>query len=230
MTGQKILVVEDDATLLGVLKYNLEKDGFQVITAEDGVKAVEEARAQLPSLIILDIMLPQLNGYEVCRILRNEMTVPVLMLTAKVSEVDKVVGLELGADDYVTKPFSISELMARIRALLRRGMLLKENGEVTSTLKSGNLELDIGRHRATLNDNKVELSPKEFDLLAYLMKYRGRVYNRDFLLKQIWGYEYAGDSRTVDVHMRWLRKKIEIDPDHPQRLVTVRGVGYKFEE
>jgi DNA-binding response OmpR family regulator len=234
MANQRILVVEDDTTLLDVLKYNLEKEGFEVITAGDGVKALEEARAEQPSAIILDIMLPNMDGYEVCRILRSEMTVPVLMLTAKAGEIDKVVGLEIGADDYMTKPFSTRELMARVRALLRRSVITretaKENVEVVPALKSGNLELDISRHEARIDNRNIDLSPKEFDLLSYLMKHKGKVYNRDFLLKQIWGYEYSGDSRTIDVHIRWLRKKIEIDPDHPERIITLRGVGYKFEQ
>jgi DNA-binding response OmpR family regulator len=233
MANQRILVVEDDTTLLDVLKYNLEKEGFEVVTAGDGVKALEQARAEQPSMMILDIMLPNMDGYEVCRILRGEMTIPILMLTAKAGEIDKVVGLELGADDYMTKPFSTRELMARVRALLRRSTITKQVDDKTETppvLKSGNLELDISRHETSIDNNSIELSPKEFDLLSYLMKHKGKVYNRDFLLKQIWGYEYSGDSRTIDVHIRWLRKKIEVDPDHPQRLITLRGVGYKFEQ
>jgi DNA-binding response OmpR family regulator len=234
MANQKILIVEDDTTLLDVLKYNLEKEGFEVVTAGDGVKALEEARAEQPSMIILDIMLPNMDGYEVCRIVRSEMTVPILMLTAKAGEIDKVVGLEIGADDYMTKPFSTRELMARIRALLRRSVITRETTEedveTVPTLKSGNLELDISRHEARVDNRNIDLSPKEFDLLAYLMKHKGKVYNRDFLLKQIWDYEYSGDSRTIDVHIRWLRKKIEIDPDHPERIITLRGVGYKFEQ
>jgi DNA-binding response OmpR family regulator len=234
MANQKILIVEDDTTLLDVLKYNLEKEGFEVVTAGDGVKALEEVRAEQPSMIILDIMLPNMDGYEVCRIVRSEMTVPILMLTAKAGEIDKVVGLEIGADDYMTKPFSTRELMARIRALLRRSVITRETTEedveTVPTLKSGNLELDISRHEARVDNRNIDLSPKEFDLLAYLMKHKGKVYNRDFLLKQIWDYEYSGDSRTIDVHIRWLRKKIEIDPDHPERIITLRGVGYKFEQ
>lgn len=234
MANQRILVVEDDTTLLDILKYNLEKEGFEVVIAIDGVKALEEARAQQPSMMILDIMLPNMDGYEVCRILRGEMTVPILMLTAKAGEIDKVVGLELGADDYMTKPFSIRELMARVRALLRRSSMTKEKPEDKAggplVLESGNLELDISRHEAIIDGEKIDLSPKEFELLAYLMKNTGKVYSRDFLLKQIWGYEYYGDSRTIDVHLRWLRKKIEVDPDHPRRLITLRGVGYKFEK
>ena len=233
MANQRILVVEDDTTLLDILKYNLEKEGFEVLIADDGVKALEAARAQQPSLMILDIMLPQMDGYEVCRILRSEMTVPILMLTAKASEIDKVVGLELGADDYMTKPFSIRELMARVRALLRRSSLTGETAEKEETpalLKSGNLELDISRHEISLGGRKLELSPKEFELLVFLIKNKGKVYSRQFLLKEIWGYEYYGDSRTIDVHIRWLRKKIEVDPDHPERIITLRGFGYKFEQ
>ena len=232
MAVHKILVVEDDTTLQDILKYNLEKEGFEVVTVGDGVKALEKSRAEKPSIIILDIMLPNMDGYEVCRILRSEMTVPVLMLTAKAGEIDKVVGLELGADDYMTKPFSVRELIARVRALLRRSSMTGETIEIkeSATLKSGNMEVNIDRHEASIDGNKLELSPKEFELLAYLIKHKGKVYSREFLLKEIWGYDYYGDSRTIDVHMRWLRKKIEVDPDHPRRLITLRGIGYKFEQ
>lgn len=233
MIKDKVLIVEDDATLLDVLTYNLKKEGFEVTTAADGVKALEEARKQRPALIILDIMLPLMDGYEVCRIIRSEMSVPIIMLTAKATEIDKVVGLELGADDYITKPFSTRELMARIRALLRRSKhgdkATDSDKDSTMILKSGNIVLDIARHKVTIGNYDMEFSPKEFELLAFLMKHQGKVYSRDFLLKQIWGYEYTGDSRTIDVHMRWLRKKIEVNPNRPQHLITLRGVGYKFE-
>jgi two-component system OmpR family response regulator len=234
MAGNKVLVVEDDETLLEVLKYNLNKEGYTVISALDGAKAVEVARVEKPELIVLDIMLPELNGYEVCRILRKETTVPILMLTARTDEVDKVVGLELGADDYLTKPFSMRELIARIRAMLRRVEMMKpetkpQKGEPASPVKAGEIEIDIMRHEVINRGQVIELSPKEFDLLTFLIENRGHVFTRDFLLEKIWGYEYTGDSRTVDVHIRWLRQKLERNPAVPDHIKTVRGVGYKFE-
>ena len=234
MTGSKVLVVEDDRTLLDVLKYNLAREGYGVVTATDGARAVELARSEHPALIVLDIMLPSLDGFEVCRILRREMTVPILMLTAKAEEIDKVVGLEIGADDYMTKPFSMRELLARIRAMLRRTEMMKQemlsSKEVApSVVRAGELELDPARHRVSSGGSILGLSPKEFDLLALLMSNPGRAFSRDYLLDRVWGYDYAGETRTVDVHVRWLRKKIEADPAHPHHLLTVRGVGYKFE-
>ena len=234
MAGNKILVVEDDATLLEVLKYNLNKEGYNVVGATDGSTAIEVARTEKPELIVLDIMLPELNGYEVCRILRKEMTVPILMLTAKTDEVDKVVGLELGADDYLTKPFSMRELIARIRAMLRRiemmgSEITTQKEETARPIKAGEIEIDIVRHEVTRQGHVIELSPKEFDLLAFLAKHCGQVFSRDHLLETVWGYEYAGDSRTVDVHIRWLRQKLEGNPAEPEHIKTVRGVGYKFE-
>ena len=234
MESRKILVVEDDKTLLDVLKYNLVKEGYDAVTATDGAQALEVARSEEPELVILDIMLPKLSGFEVCRILRREMTVPILMLTAKVDEIDKIVGLEIGADDYVTKPFSMRELLARIRAMLRRSDMLKLETSsvkevVPSVIRTGDIEVDIACHKVIYNSSVVDLSPKEFDLLALLMKNGGQVFSRDRLLNEIWGYDYIGDTRTVDVHIRWLRQRIEVDPARPRHLLTVRGVGYKFE-
>jgi len=226
MVNGKILIVEDDRTLLNVLKYNLTKEGYSVVTAVDGVEALEVARRDKPDFIILDIMLPKMSGFEVCRILRKEMTVPILMLTAKTEEIDKVVGLEIGADDYMTKPFSMRELLARIRAMLRR---VEMQVPTTGTLKLGDIEIDISRHTITKGGNILSLTPKEFDLLAFLAKNKGLVFSRDQLLEKIWGYDYPGDTRTVDVHIRWLREKLEDNPAKPKRLVTVRGVGYKLE-
>jgi len=232
MASSRIMIVEDDQTLLGVLKYNLAKDGYGVVTAIDGAQALEVARSEKPELIVLDIMLPKLDGFEVCRILRREMTVPILMLTAKTEEIDKVVGLELGADDYMTKPFSMREFLARIRAMLRRTEMMKQeiasSKEVKpSVVKVGSLEIDPVRHQVSLSGSLLDLSPKEFDLLAFLASNQARVFSRDYLLEKVWGYDYAGDTRTVDVHIRWLRQKIEVDPAHPRHLLTVRGVGYK---
>ena len=234
MTGRKVFVVEDDKTLIDVLKYNLTKEGYEVITAVDGVQALEVARSEKPDLIILDIMLPKLDGFEVCRILRKEMIVPILMLTAKIEEIDKVVGLEIGADDYMTKPFSLRELLARVRAMLRRAEMMKqeslsEEKDMPPAIKVGDLRIDFARHQASLGDSILDLSPKEFEILALLVKNRKRVFTRDYLLEKVWGYDYTGDTRTVDVHIRWLRQKFEADPAHPQHLLTVRGVGYKFE-
>ena len=229
MTGNKILVVEDDRTLLDVLKYNLTKEGYSVVTSTDGAHALEIAHSQRPDLIVLDVMLPELNGFEVCRVLRKDMTVPILMLTAKGEEVDKVVGLEIGADDYMTKPFSMRELLARIRAMLRRARITRSEPVEGAVVNIGNLGIDIARRRATLGGGLLDLTQKEFDLLAFLAGNRGLVFSREQLLEKVWGYDYAGGTRTVDVHVRWLREKIETDPANPERLITVRGVGYKLE-
>ena len=230
MATTKILIVEDDPNLLATLKYNLRKESYDVVTAVDGIEALEVARREKPGLIVLDVMLPKLNGFEVCRILRKEMTVPILMLTAKNEEVDKIVGLEIGADDYMTKPFSMRELLARIGAMLRRIEMAKTQpvGDKI-TVKINDLEIDSARHQAFLRGLELELSPKEFDLLAFLAKNKGLVFNREQLLEKVWGYDFAGDTRTIDVHIRWLRQKIESDPAKPKRLVTVRGTGYKLE-
>jgi two-component system OmpR family response regulator len=230
MANDKILVVEDDLNLLETIRYNLRKEDYHVVFATDGEQALEVARKERPALIILDIMLPKISGFEVCRILRKEMTVPILMLTAKVDETDKIVGLEIGADDYMTKPFSMRELLARIRALLRRTKLVKEPLPVeTHLLKIDNLEIDIAKHRASLSGKTLELSPKEFDLLAFLTKNQGLVFSREQLLEKVWGYDFAGDTRTVDVHIRWLRQKIEEDAARPRHIITIRGTGYKLE-
>jgi two-component system OmpR family response regulator len=191
---------------------------------------LEVARSARPELIVLDIMLPELNGFEVCRILRREMAVPILMLTAKNEEVDKIVGLEIGADDYMTKPFSMRELLARIRAMFRRAEMAEWKPASKETLvRVNDLEVDIARRRATLGSSMLNLTPKEFDLLVLLARNRGLVFSREQLLEKVWGYDYAGDTRTVDVHIRWLREKIEVDPGKPKRLITVRSVGYKLE-
>ena len=224
--SKKILLVEDDETLLGVLKYNLGKEGYQVATSTDGANALEVFRKFTPDMVVLDIMLPGLDGFEVCRILRKESSVPVLMLTAKTQEVDKVIGLELGADDYMTKPFSIRELSARIKAILRRS---ETPVETSDKLVSGDLVVDLKEHKVKLSDKEIELSPKEFDLLAFMMRHKKRVFSRSYLLDKVWSYDFEGDERTVDVHIRWLRQKIETDPSQPKRLLTVRGSGYKFE-
>lgn len=224
---KKILIVDDEPTLVATLRYNLQSEGYSVESALDGESAVETARNIHPDLIILDIMLPGLDGLQVCRILRRDTQAPILLLTAKVDEVDKVVGLELGADDYVTKPFSMRELMARVRALLRRaGAAESAVGEV---IESGDLAVDAAARTASRNGQPLTLKPKEFELLQHFMSHRGRAFSREELLSAIWGYDVAGDTRTVDVHISWLRHKIEDTPAKPTRLITVRGVGYRFE-
>lgn len=238
--GARILVVEDEVSLLETLEYNLRREGYEVVTAADGRDAMQAAREKRPDLILLDIMLPGLDGLEVCRRLRKEMATPVIMLTARADEIDKVVGLEVGADDYMTKPFGMRELLARVRALLRRSRLneeLLEDGSQTSAGKSdrssrytfGNLTLDAIRHQAFLSQEPLELKPKEYDLLLFLIQHRGMVVSRDLILERVWGWTYGGGTRTVDVHIRWLREKIEDDPSAPARIMTVRGVGYRFE-
>ncbi|MBM4457550.1 MAG: response regulator transcription factor [Chloroflexi bacterium] len=220
-----ILLVDDEPTLLETLAWNLQNAGYRIITARDGASALEQAQATSPDLVVLDLMLPELDGLTVCRSLRQVSDVPILVLTARTGELDKIVGLESGADDYMTKPFSLGELQARIRALLRRTRPDRTGEEVAS----GNLRLDLVSRRATLADEDLTLSPKEFSLLVELMRHRGAVLSRDLLLTRVWGYDFYGDTRTVDVHVRWLREKIEQDPANPQRISTVRGIGYRFE-
>lgn len=228
MTNHSVLVVEDEENLVEALRYNLEHEGYAVLTAPDGGSGLETARAALPDLVILDVMLPNLNGLEVCRILRRETDVPILMLTAKGEEIDRVVGLEIGADDYVTKPFSMRELMARVRAMLRRPRKTA-SARMAEPLRSGSLAVDVDAHQASLNGEELRLKPREFDLLALFMRNPGRAFTRDQILEQLWGHDYIGDVRTVDVHVRWLREKIEANPSTPARIITIRGVGYRFE-
>ncbi|MEJ5313700.1 MULTISPECIES: response regulator transcription factor [Anaerolinea] len=236
--AEKILVVEDERALQETLEYNLKRQGYEVKVAGDGILALDLARQFQPDVILLDVMLPGMDGFELCRRLRNEMNTPVLMLTARTEEIDRVVGLEVGADDYMTKPFSMRELLARVKAMLRRVRMIREEVQKSEEsaekeggkrLVSGNLELDLVRREVRVNDVVVAVKPKEFDLLHFFMKHRGQVLSRDYLLKELWGWDYFGDSRTVDVHIRWLREKIEPDPSHPIRIVTVRGAGYRFE-
>jgi two-component system OmpR family response regulator len=229
MKTRTVLVVEDDKALSEVLKYNLTKEGYNVVTAFDGSQALELARRERPDLILLDIMLPELDGFEVCRILRKEMNVPIVMLTAKGDEIDRVVGLEIGADDYVTKPFSMRELLARLRAMFRRVEAVELKPTATEALISVNgIEIDTARRKVSVGGSTVNLKAKEFDLLAFLGRNKGIVFSREQLLEKVWGYDYPGSTRTVDVHIRWLREKIEADPAKPKYLITVRGVGYKL--
>jgi len=224
---KKILVVDDEPTLVATLRYNLEREGYEVVTAADGESGLSAARDTRPDVIVLDLMLPGLDGLGVCRILRREMTAPILMLTAKTEEVDKVVGLELGADDYVTKPFSMRELLARVRALVRRAEM--PAAALSEILTEGDLRIDLRGRQASRGGQPLPLKPREFDLLAFFLRNHGRAFTRDQLLNEIWGFDFAGDTRTVDVHIRWLREKIEDEPAKPTRLITVRGVGYRFE-
>jgi DNA-binding response OmpR family regulator len=247
--AQKILVVDDEAVLVETIAYNLEQSGYQVVTVADGSSALEAAHSEAPDLIILDIMLPGIDGLEVCRQLRREQqtaTTPIIMLTAKGDEIDKVVGLEVGADDYVTKPFGRRELLARVRALLRRSVLPasqsvrvedeERNGKKAQSVETrsqrmlvaGPLSIDLAGRRINCRGQDMELQPKQFELLTYLVRNRGTVLTRDQLLHNVWGYDYAGDTRTVDVHVRWLREKLEEDPANPKMIQTVRGVGYVF--
>ena len=224
---QTILLVEDDATLAEALKYNLEREGYQVLSASDGMTALEMARREAPDILVLDVMLPRLDGFSVCRMLRKESSIPILMLTARQDEVDRIAGLELGADDYLTKPFSVGELLARIRAILRRSD--RQPTTERDALIIGGIKLDTGSRRAWREDTELQLSQKEFDLLTCLMRNRGLALSRDVLLERVWGGDYVGDGRTVDVHIRWLREKIETDPSSPAYVQTVRGIGYRFD-
>ncbi len=232
--AEKILVVEDEISLQETLAYNLKREGYFVATVGDGESALITARQMNPDLIVLDIMLPVMDGFEVCRMLRQEMNVPILMLTARDDEIDRVIGLEMGADDYITKPFSMREFLARVKAHIRRVRLIREeiDSEVSlgkEIIQLGNLTLNLTRREVSLDDQALSLKPKEFDLLLYLARHRGQVLSRDTILEQVWGWEFTGGSRTVDVHIRWLREKIEDDPAAPLRIVTVRGTGYRFE-
>ena len=236
--SEKILVVDDEISLQETLAYNLKKQGYDVKTIGDGAEAIELAREWSPELIILDVMLPGLDGFEICRILRQEMTTPILMLTARDDEIDRVVGLEVGADDYLAKPFSMRELIARVKALLRRVRLIREEAAISEgedgkpkaeVLEFDNLILDMVRHEIKINDRVVAFKPKEYELLTLFAQHQGQVLSREMILERVWGWDFIGDSRTVDVHVRWLREKIEQNPANPRRIITVRGAGYRFE-
>lgn len=222
--SKKILIVEDEKKLVGILKGYLEQAGFVVASASDGAHALAVFRHENPALVLLDLNLPGMDGLDVCRAIRKESAAPVIMVTARVEETDRLIGLELGADDYIVKPFSLGELLARLRAVLRRG-----RREPETKLQAGDLTLDLVGHRASRARQLLNLSPKEFDLLAELIRHKGAVLTRDLLLQRVWGFDFSGDTRTVDVHIRWLREKIEDDPANPRRIETVRGLGYRFE-
>lgn len=226
----KVIIIEDEVTLARNLAEKLRGDGFNVITAADGEDGLDKIRSERPDLIILDIMLPRLDGLSICRIVRHDAStahIPIIMLTARGTEVDKIVGLESGADDYIVKPFSLGEFLARVRAVMRRA---PGHPVPQDELVATDLRLSLTGRRLFKGEDEIKLSNKEFDLLAELMRNRGAVLSRDLILAKVWGYDYFMDKRTVDVHVRWLREKIEDDPSDPRRIVTVRGVGYRFEE
>ena len=223
-----ILIVEDDDTVREALSAGLESEGYEVILSDNGLDGLKQAKEEGPDLILLDLMLPEMDGLSVCRALRRDSDVPIIMLTARGTEMDKIVGLETGADDYVVKPFSLGELLARIRSLLRRTKNDKQENQMQLT--SGDISLDLTSRRVSKDDAEVHLTQKEFNLLAELIRNKGAVLSRDLLLEKVWGYSYVGNTHSVDVHISWLREKIELDPSKPVRIVTVRGVGYRFEE
>jgi len=225
---QSVLVIEDEDTLLEALRYNLSNEGYQVSVAPEGNEGLALARELQPDLVILDVMLPGLDGFQLCRILRGESDVPIMMLTARVEEIDRVVGLELGADDYVVKPFSMREFLARVRGMLRRSRQAAD-GTNRGSVSAGDLELDLNSHTVRRAGAPLELKPREYALLSLMMTNTGKAYTRHEILDRVWGQDYIGDTRTVDVHIRWLREKIEPDPGNPQRLITIRGVGYRFQ-
>ena len=228
----RILVVDDEPNLVDSLQYSLRAEGYEVATAKDGEEALAKARDLLPDLIILDLMIPIINGRDVCRIIRKESNVPILMLTAKDSEIDRIVGLEIGADDYITKPFSMRELMARIHGVLRRvtwGRNATLDSESDSKVLSTNrISINTESHEVLISGTLISLKPKEYELLVFLMLNKGKVLSRDQILNAVWGYDFYGDTRTVDVHIRWLRQKIEENPSSPLDINTVRGVGYQL--
>jgi two-component system response regulator RegX3 len=224
----RILVVEDERALADTIRYNLEREGFSVSVAPDGRSALERFGAESPALVVLDLMLPELSGLDVCRAIRADSDVPIIIVTAKDSEADKVAGLELGADDYVTKPFSVRELISRVRANLRRSRGLSPSQQADERLEGGPVAMDVPRHEVTVRGEVVGFPPKEFELLEAFLRRKGRLLTRDFLIEEVWGPGYFGDTKTLDVHVKRLRRKIEKDPHRPVHLTTVRGLGYKF--
>ncbi|MEX1271772.1 MAG: response regulator transcription factor [Acidimicrobiia bacterium] len=224
----RVLIVEDEPSLVESISYALELEGYEVLSAVTGRDGVEQARVGNPSVVLLDVMLPESSGLDVCRKIRATSDVPIIMLTARDSEADKVAGLELGADDYVTKPFSMRELMARVRAQIRRSSRTGTFAENNEILRGASIEIDIDAHEVRVDGRQVELRPKEFELLESLMRRKNRLATRDTLIDDVWGPSYFGDTKTLDVHIKRIRQKIEEDPARPTRVVTVRGLGYKF--
>lgn len=227
--ADKVLLVDDEESIVESIEYALNQEGFEVVSAHNGQEALQKVQLEKPNLIVLDLMLPELSGLEVCRILRRERNeTPIIMLTAKGEEIDRVIGLEVGADDYLVKPFSLRELIARIRALLRRSKISDTDDTQPQTHQYEDLEMNLTEHKVTVRGKQVELSPKEFKILAMLMSAPNKVFSREELLEQVWGLDFYGDTKTVDVHIRWLREKIEKDPSNPQYVQTVRGFGYRL--
>lgn len=226
--SKKILIVDDERNIVDILKFNLKKEGFTTIEAYDGEEALEMGLNQKPDLILLDVMLPKMDGFTVCRKLRERISIPILMLTAKEEEVDKVLGLELGADDYITKPFSPRELMARVKANLRRTVVEEPTKKGGQILKCGSLHIDIDRYEIKRDEAVIELTLREFELVKFLALQQDQIFSRESLLEKVWGYEYYGDVRTVDVTVRRLREKLEREPSSPEFIMTKRGVGYYF--
>lgn len=224
----KILVVDDELPIVEAVSYNLQKEGYTVLTASDAEQCLEVVRSESPDIIILDVMLPSASGFDVCRMLRKQSNVPIIMLTARAEETDRVVGLELGADDYITKPFSIRELLARVKTVLRRASSSEQPLRSSDITEIGDLRIDPARYEVSIGTQVVNLSPKEFELLRFLATHPGLVFSRQVLLDRVWGTEAFVEERTVDVHIRWIREKIEQNPSQPVRILTVRGVGYKF--
>jgi two-component system response regulator RegX3 len=226
-TGARILLVEDEESLADSVRYNLEREGYRVVIASDGRTAVDRFRSERPALVILDLMIPEVSGLDVCRLIRQESDVPIIIVTAKDSEAEKVTGLELGADDYVTKPFSVRELVSRVRAHLRRSNMRSES-TTQAILHAGPVEMDVDRHEVRIAGDVVAFPPKEFELLEAFLRRRGRLLTREFLIEEVWGHDYFGDTKTLDVHVKRIRQKIEADPHEPNLLLTVRGLGYKL--
>lgn len=227
--ADKVLLVDDEESIVESIEYALSQEGFEVVTAHNGQEALQKVQLEKPNLIVLDLMLPELSGLEVCRILRRERNeTPIIMLTAKGEEIDRVIGLEVGADDYLVKPFSLRELIARIRALLRRSKISETDDNQPQMHQYDDLEMNLTEHKVMVRNKQVELSPKEFKILAMLMSAPNKVFSREELLEQVWGLDFYGDTKTVDVHIRWLREKIEKDPSNPQYVQTVRGFGYRL--
>ncbi|MGQ0850096.1 MAG: response regulator [Actinomycetota bacterium] len=224
----RVLVIEDEEAIAAAIKFSLELEGFTVATATRGRQGLDAARRLKPSVVLLDVMLPEMSGFDVCRQLRAESDVPIIMLTAKESEADKVAGLELGADDYLTKPFSMRELIARVRAQIRRASKTGALADTNEVLRGGAIELDVDAHEVRVGGSLVPIRPKEFDLLESLMRRRGRLATREALIDEVWGPDHFGATKTLDVHIKRLRQKLEADPAHPRNIVTVRGLGYKF--
>ncbi len=228
--SKKILVVDDEKPISDIIKYNLVKEGYEIDTAFDGDEALKKVYQFQPDLVLLDVMLPKLDGFQVCRKIRETFSMPIIMLTAKEEEVDKVLGFELGADDYITKPFGMRELIARVKANLRRVELSDVKGEEGNIISTGNISIDLDRYEVTCNEEIVELTLREFELLKFLATQANQIFTREQLLKDVWGYEYFGDIRTVDVTVRRLREKIEEDSSNPSYIMTKRGVGYYFKK